>query len=151
MRLFLHRLRRDRALQRIIIPIVMIFILSVLAAVTIDTINARRGSFLERADRLSSMGEFADAERFYWAALQTGPVDVPTLIGFIDNRASLIEAVMMQAMSGSAISVKVAISPGLFMPISSTAISCSGCSLKRVKGRPIRLLKLPSVLIMARF
>ena len=48
-------------------------------------------------------------------------------------------------MSGLAISVSLAISPLLFVPISRTATSWSEFISRRVNGNPIRLLKLPGL------
>ena len=47
--------------------------------------------------------------------------------------------------SGAAISVRRAISPGAFMPISSTATASSPVRRSSVSGRPIRLFSLPCV------
>jgi len=53
---------------------------------------------------------------------------------------------VMSPMSGSAMAVSIAISPGQLVPISMTASSWTLFSCRRVSGRPIRLFRFPSVL-----
>lgn len=111
MRLLLHRLRNDRSLRRVVFPIVAIAVASIALGVTLDVISARSGSLVERAELLSGKGEFAAAERLYWEALQSGPVELPIVVALIDNRAALVEHVMMSAMSGRVMATGPVVAP----------------------------------------
>ena len=54
-------------------------------------------------------------------------------------------ALLTNATVGRAMAANWAISPGWFMPISTTALRCDGRRRSKVKGRPMSLLKLPWV------
>jgi RsiW-degrading membrane proteinase PrsW (M82 family) len=111
MRLFLLRLRRDRSLQQIVFPIVAIIALSFLIGLGVSLALTRAGTLVDQAGRLSSMGRYLEAESIYWKALESGPVELPTLIAFVDNRAALGQAVMFAAMSGRTTESDTEISP----------------------------------------
>jgi protease PrsW len=100
MRLVLHRLRNDPALRRIVSAVAVIVVVSIVLGIATDLVLARRGSLVERAERLAARGDFAGADRLYREALQSGPVEVPTLVALIDNRVALARAVLADAMSG---------------------------------------------------
>jgi len=100
MRLFLHRLRNDTSLRRLVIPVVAALVLALVAGITIELVTARSGSIIEQADRLSSRGEYAAAERRYWQSIQSGSVELDTLVKMIDNRAALVQSMMLDAMVG---------------------------------------------------
>ncbi len=100
MRLFLHRLRNDRALRLVVFPVVAIVFVSLISGILIDAFLARRGDPIEQARRLAIKGDHESAEQIYWAVLRSGPVELPTLVALIDNRAALIESVLIGAMSG---------------------------------------------------
>jgi protease PrsW len=84
-----------------VIAVGAVVVASILSGIAVDLALARRGTPVERADRLSSRGEHAKADLLYRQALEAGPVDLPTLVALIDNRAALARAMMLEAMSGS--------------------------------------------------
>lgn len=114
MRLILHRLRNDRALQRLVYPIVAIIAASFVVGIALDVISARTGSLDERARQLSARGSYLDAEALYWETLQAKGADLPTLIALIDNRAALVESVMIGAMTGRSVAAHAVVSPDAF-------------------------------------
>ena len=101
MRLFLHRLRNDRSLRLVVVPIVGIVVASLVAAAVVDTRLARAGSAVDRAERLAAKGDYVGAERLYWEALRSGPVDLPTAIALIDGLGNTEALIVSQADSRS--------------------------------------------------
>ena len=61
------------------------------------------------------------------------------------NSMCAVPMFVMMATSGFAIAARGWISPGWFMPISSTAISSAALARSSMRGTPMWLLKLPSV------
>jgi RsiW-degrading membrane proteinase PrsW (M82 family) len=114
MRLLLYRLRNDHRLRRTFFILASILLVSIAAGVVLDLLGSRTGSLTERAGTLAARGDYVGAEKLYWRALQSGPVEVETLIAFIDNRSAMIDALMMQAMAGRRVTTAPVVAPEEF-------------------------------------
>jgi len=88
-RLFLHRLRHDRGLRHLWLSVIGICICSVVVAIFISRAGQSRKSLRQRAASLIAAGEIDGAEKLYWRSLQKTPVELETLVGFIDVHAIL--------------------------------------------------------------
>lgn len=84
-------IRHHRLFRTIGLPVVVILFASLAVAQFLGWSVIREERPLQRAERLSSMGEFDAAEVIYTRILASGPIDVETLIDFIDHRAELVE------------------------------------------------------------
>lgn len=98
--LFVHRLRHNRRLRLLWITVIVITVVSIGAARLVWSAILRGETPLERAERLSDAGDFADAETAYWKALGPSPIDMEALIGLIDNEANLTKISELHAHMG---------------------------------------------------
>jgi len=71
--------------------VIAICVASVVAALGVWSTKLRNETPIERAERLADEGDFAGAERVYWSILDRGPIEMETLLDFIDNHVDLLE------------------------------------------------------------
>ncbi|MGA7617207.1 MAG: hypothetical protein WBX15_18745, partial [Thermoanaerobaculia bacterium] len=85
-----YGMKRRAHLRRLALPALAIAVIALLSAFAVSFFLAEKGTPAERADRLSSMGEFEEADALYRQALQSKRVSLPTIVGFIDNEHLLL-------------------------------------------------------------
>ncbi len=89
----MHRAHLNRRLRSLGFIVAMICVASAVAAVVVWVKTRDAGTPAQRANRLSEQGDFAGAEQRYLEILQSGPVEVETLLGFIDNHAVFVNTI----------------------------------------------------------
>ncbi len=102
---FSRRLQRDAHFRALVLIPSGVLVLSILAAFGVSILLRNSGTPVQRAERLSDMGQYDAADRLYVQAFETGPITMRTLIGYIDNRADLLHVHAAAVFTGDTIAI----------------------------------------------